>query len=32
MTLRFNNRRDLADLNKKIEKIIQHPALGKILD
>jgi len=32
MTLRFNNRRDLTDLNKKIEKIIQHPALGKILD
>jgi ParB family chromosome partitioning protein len=32
MTLRFNNRRDLADLNKKIGKIIQHPALGKILD
>jgi ParB family chromosome partitioning protein len=32
MTLRFNNRRDLADLNKKIEKIIRHPALGKILD
>ena len=32
MTLRFNNRQDLSDLNKKIEKIIQHPALGKILD
>jgi ParB family chromosome partitioning protein len=32
MTLRFNNRRDLADLNKKIENVIQHPALGKILD
>ena len=32
MTLRFNNRQDLGDLNKKIEEIIQHPALGKILD
>jgi ParB family chromosome partitioning protein len=32
MTLRFSNRRDLAELNKKIEKIIQNPALGKILD
>jgi len=32
MTLRFKNRQDLADLNKKIEKIILHPALGKILD
>ena len=32
MTLRFNNRHDLSDLNKKIEEIIQHPALGKILD
>ena len=32
MTLRFNNRQDLSDLNKRIEKIIQNPALGKILD
>jgi len=32
MNLRFNNRQDLSDLNKKIEEIIQHPALGKILD
>jgi ParB family chromosome partitioning protein len=32
MTLRFNNRQDLNDLNKKIEEIIQHPAFGKILD
>ena len=32
MTLRFNNRQDLCDLNKKIEKIIKHPAFGKILD
>ena len=32
MTLRFNNRQDLSDLNKKIKKIIQNPALGKILD
>jgi ParB family chromosome partitioning protein len=32
MTLRFNNRRELSDLKKRIEKIIQHPAFGKILD
>jgi ParB family chromosome partitioning protein len=32
MNLRFNNRRELSDLNKKIEEIIQNPALGKILD
>jgi ParB family chromosome partitioning protein len=32
LNLRFNNRRELAELNKKIEKIIQNPALGKILD
>ena len=32
MTLRFNNRQDLSDLNKRIEKIIQNPALCKILD
>ena len=32
MNLRFKNRRELSDLNKKIEEIIQHPALGKILD
>ena len=32
MNLRFNNRQDLCDLNKKIEEIIQNPALGKILD
>jgi ParB family chromosome partitioning protein len=32
LNLRFNNRRELAELNKKIEKIIKHPALGKILD
>ncbi|MGW8300677.1 MAG: ParB/RepB/Spo0J family partition protein [Desulfobacterales bacterium] len=32
MTLRFKNRQDLADLNKKIEKMILHPALRKILD
>lgn len=32
MTLRFNNRQDLSDLIKKIKKIIDHPALGKILD
>lgn len=32
MNLRFHNRRELSDLNKKIEDIIQNPALGKILD
>jgi ParB family chromosome partitioning protein len=32
MNLRFNNRRELSDLHKKIEEIIQNPALGKILD
>ena len=32
MTLRFSNRQDLSDLNKKIAKIIQNPALDKILD
>jgi ParB family chromosome partitioning protein len=32
MTLRFNNRQDLSELNKKIEEMIQHPALAKILD
>ena len=32
LNLRFNNRQDLCDLNKKIEEIIQNPALGKILD
>lgn len=32
MNLRFNNRQDLSDLNKKIEEMIRNPALGKILD
>ena len=32
MTLQFTNRQDLSNLNKKIEEIIHHPALGKILD
>jgi len=32
MTLRFNNRQEISDLCKKIEKILEHPALGKILD
>ena len=32
ITLYFNSRQDLSDLNKRIEKIIQNPALGKILD
>ncbi len=31
MTLHFKNRQDLSDLNRKINKIIEHPALGKIL-
>jgi ParB family chromosome partitioning protein len=31
MTLRFNNRQELSDLKKSIEKILEHPALGKIL-
>lgn len=32
MTLRFDNGRELGILNKRIEKMIQHPALAKILD
>lgn len=32
MTLRFNNRKELSDLKKRIEKIIRNPALGKIFD
>ena len=32
MTLRFDNGRELGNLNKRIEKMIQHPALAKILD
>jgi hypothetical protein len=31
MTLHFKNRQDLSDLNRKINKIIEQPALGKIL-
>ena len=31
LALRFDNGRELGDLNKKIEKMIQHPALAKIL-
>ncbi|MGD8345397.1 MAG: ParB N-terminal domain-containing protein [Desulfobacterales bacterium] len=31
MTLFFENRQDLGDLNAKVHKIIEHPALGKIL-
>ncbi|MGD2185474.1 MAG: ParB/RepB/Spo0J family partition protein [Desulfobacterales bacterium] len=32
MKLSFNNRQDFSNLIKRIEKIIQHPALSKILD
>ncbi len=32
MTLRFDNRQQLNDLKKKIEEIIHHPSLGKILE
>ena len=32
LSLRFNNRQELSDLNKKIGEIIQNPALGKIID
>ena len=31
MSLHFKNRHDLRDLNAKITKILEHPALGKIL-
>ncbi len=31
LTLHFENRQDLSNLNKRIEKILEHPALGKIL-
>ena len=32
MTLRFDNHQELHDLKNKIEKIIHHPSLGKILE
>lgn len=32
MTLRFDSRQELHDLQKKFEKIIHHPSLGKILE
>jgi len=32
MTLRFHNRRELDDLKKRLDAMVQHPALGKILD
>ena len=32
MTLQFKNRQDLRNLKEHIEKIIEHPALGKILE
>lgn len=32
LTLRFNNRENLADLKKKIEELIAHPALAEILE
>ena len=31
LTLHFKNERDLGDLNAKINKLLEHPALGKIL-
>ena len=31
MTLRFKNQQDLSGLKKRIGKILEHPALGKIL-
>ena len=31
LTLHFKNRQDLSALNKRIEKILEHPALGEIL-
>ena len=32
MTIRFDNQKELKNLNEKLEKIIHHPDLGKILD
>jgi UDP-N-acetylglucosamine transferase subunit ALG13 len=32
MTIRFDNRKELKNLKEKLEKIIDHPGLGKILD
>ena len=32
MTLRFDNRQELDELKKKVEEIIHHPSLGKILE
>jgi len=31
LTLHFKNEQDLGDLNAKINKLLEHPALGKIL-
>lgn len=31
MTLRFKNQQDLSDLQRRIDKILEQPALGKIL-
>ncbi len=32
LTLHFHNRQELSDLKKRLDKIMQHPALGKILE
>ena len=32
MTIRFDNQEELKNLKEKLEKIIHHPGLGKILD
>ncbi|MEE9496596.1 MAG: ParB/RepB/Spo0J family partition protein [Desulfobacterales bacterium] len=32
MTIRFDNQKELKNLKEKLEKIIHHPGLGKILD
>ena len=32
MTIRFDNQKELKNLKAKLEKIIHHPGLGKILD
>jgi ParB family chromosome partitioning protein len=32
LTIRFDNQKELKNLKKKLEEIIDHPSLGKILD
>jgi hypothetical protein len=32
ISIRFDNLSELKHLNEKLEKIIHHPGLGKILD